>query len=103
MPLNLTTIESIRFRDAADFEKIRSGKLTESEHQALLQTIEQQQQRSVTLLEELSLRTQRLQPCMKRLEQISCRMLELQEQIRNLRNLSSAKDGRGHCRRNSTI
>jgi len=92
MPLNLSTIASIRSRDAVDFEKIRTGKLTEQEHTELLQQIETRRRRSITLLEELSLRTQRLQPCMKRLEQISHRMTELQEQIRNLRNLSSAKD-----------
>ena len=48
----------------------------------------------MTLLEELSLRTQRLQPCMKRMEQISNRMTELHEQINSLRNLSSAEDER---------
>ncbi len=92
MPFNLATIESIRQRDALDFEKIRSGNLTESECQDVLQQLELRRRRSVTLLEELSLRTQRLQPCMKRLEQISLRMSELQEQIANLKNLSSARD-----------
>jgi RNA polymerase primary sigma factor len=92
MPYNLATIAAIRARDTADFEKIRSGELSEEERNALMLQIEQRRRRSVTLLEELSLRTQRLQPCMKRLEQISHRMMELQEQIRNLKNMASAKD-----------
>jgi len=92
MPYNLATIAAIRARDTADFEKIRSGELSEEERNALMLQIEQRRRRSVTLLEELSLRTQRLQPCMKRLEQISHRMIELQEQIRNLKNMASAKD-----------
>ncbi len=92
MPFNLATIESIRRRDAADFEKIRSGDLSENQCQEVLQHLDQRRRRCITLLEELSLRTQRLQPCMKRLEQISLRMSELQEQISNLKNLSSARD-----------
>ena len=92
MPFNLATIESIRQRDAADFLRIRSAETPEAERQQLQQQLEQRRRRSVTLLEELSLRTQRLQPCMKRLEQISIRMSQLQEQIRNLKDLTSASD-----------
>ena len=53
----------------------------------------------VTLVEELSLRTQRLQPCLKRLEQISYRMQEILRQIHHLRNLKSAKDDRANLQR----
>jgi RNA polymerase primary sigma factor len=59
----------------------------------------ERRRRCVTLLEELSLRTQRLQPCMKRLEQISNRMMELHEQISSLRNLTSAGDERRHLQK----
>jgi RNA polymerase primary sigma factor len=50
----------------------------------------------VTLLEELSLRTQRLQPVMKRLEQISRRMTDLKRQIESLKHLKSAKEERSN-------
>ena len=50
----------------------------------------------VTLIEELSLRTQRLQPAMKRLEQIADRMTELEQQINSLKRLKSAKDERAN-------
>jgi RNA polymerase primary sigma factor len=50
----------------------------------------------VTLVEELSLRTQRLQPAMKKLEQIAIRMVELERQIHSLRRLKSAKDERAN-------
>jgi RNA polymerase primary sigma factor len=53
----------------------------------------------VTLLEELSLRTQRLQPTMRRLEQISRRMLELQRQIDSMKNLKSARDERANLQK----
>ena len=38
----------------------------------------------MTLVEELSIRTQKVQPLMKKLEQISARMDELEQQIEDL-------------------
>ncbi|MCA9037447.1 MAG: RNA polymerase sigma factor RpoD [Planctomycetaceae bacterium] len=92
MPFNLATIESIRVRDAADYAVIFNPETPEDRRQEVVQQVEQRRRRTITLLEELSLRTQRLQPCMKRLEQISLRMTELQDHIENLKNLSSAED-----------
>jgi DNA-directed RNA polymerase sigma subunit (sigma70/sigma32) len=53
----------------------------------------------VTLIEEMSVRTQRLQPCMRRLSQISFRMTELEQQIDHLKRLKSAKDERANLQR----
>jgi RNA polymerase primary sigma factor len=92
MPFNLATIDSIRRRDATDYEKLRLQQTSDADRAAIEQQLTVRRRRCITLLEELSLRTQRLQPCMKRLEQISIRMVELQEQIRNLKDLSSAED-----------
>jgi RNA polymerase primary sigma factor len=92
MPHNLATVASIRERDLTDFAMARSMGLDTEQGMAIRRTIDERRRRSVTLLEELSLRTQRLQPCMKRLEQISARMLDLQDQIGNLKDLPSAED-----------
>jgi RNA polymerase primary sigma factor len=94
MPHNLETIASIRERDLTDFAAAQRIGLDSTRGRELLRRIEQRRRRSVTLLEELSLRGQRLQPCMKRLEQISARMVDLQDQIRNLKDLPSAQDER---------
>ncbi len=99
MPHNLATVASIRERDLTDFAMARSLGLESEQGQRLRAGIDERRRRSVTLLEELSLRTQRLQPCMKRLEQISVRMLDLQEQIRNLDGLASADDERKHMQK----
>jgi RNA polymerase primary sigma factor len=99
MPINLSTIENIRKRDSEDYLALRSGRLSEEEQSALQHRVAERRRRCVTLLEELSLRTQRLQPCMKRLEQISARMTELQEQVDSLRNLTSAIDESRHLRK----
>jgi RNA polymerase primary sigma factor len=99
MPHNLLTLASIRERDLTDFAMARSLGLESPKGLQLRAAIDERRRRSVTLLEELSLRTQRLQPCMKRLEQISARMLDLQDQISNLDGLSSADDERKHMQK----
>ncbi len=92
LPHNLVTVASIRERDLTDFAAAQSVGLDSEKGRDVLKKIARRRRRSVTLLEELSLRTQRLLPCMKRLQQISARMVDLQDQIRNLQNLDSAKD-----------
>ena len=92
MPHNLETVASIRERDLTDFALARSLGLDSEKGLEIRARIDERRRRSITMLEELSLRTQRLQPCMKRLQQISARMLELQDQIGNLQNLVSAED-----------
>lgn len=98
MPTNLKTIEKLHEQDRPDFE-IVTGQHPAAEKRAAKARTAVRRRKMVTLIEELSLRTQRLQPCMKKLEQISARMLELQEQIGNLRNLRSAQDERDHLQR----
>jgi RNA polymerase primary sigma factor len=52
--------------------------------------------KTVTLVEELSIRTQKVQPLMKKLEQISERMDELEREIKKLRGIRSAKEERAN-------
>jgi RNA polymerase primary sigma factor len=99
MPLNLATIENMRQRDLEDYAKLQSKDLSETARVEVQQRLTERRRRCVTLLEELSLRTQRLLPCMKRMEQISMRMTELQEQIKSLHNLSSAADERRYLQK----
>lgn len=99
MPHNLATVASIRERDLTDFAMARSIGLDSEQGLKIRETINERRRRSITLLEEMSLRTQRLQPCMKRLQQISVRMLELEEQIANLKDLSSAEDECRHMQK----
>ena len=99
LPHNLGTVASIRERDLTDFAAAQSVGLDSEKGRDVLAMIERRRRRSVTLLEELSLRTQRLLPCMKRLQQISARMLDLQDQIRNLSDLESAQDERNSMQR----
>lgn len=96
MPHNLRTLEQLRKLNVADFETMVSKDATPAERTSAHQALTLRRRKMVTLLEELSLRTQRLQPALKRLEQISRRMSELRRQIDALRNLRSAKEDRAN-------
>ena len=99
MPTNLKTIEELHKHDRPDFEIMTSKDHSAAERREAKERTDVRRRKMVTLLEELSMRTQRLHPCMKKLEQISDRMLELQEQIHNLKNLKFAEDERQHLQR----
>jgi len=99
MPHNLRTLESLRSQNIADFEVVSAPGTSDRRRQAALEALTVRRRKMVTLVEELSLRTQRLQPCMRRLEQISYRMTELEQQIARLKRLKTAKDERANLQR----
>ena len=101
MPYNLKTLETLRAKSVADFEifRNREHEFTNADVNGAKLRLEQRRRKMVTLLEELSLRTQRLQPTMRRMEQISRRMLELQRQIDSMKNLKSARDERANLQK----
>ena len=53
--------------------------------QALQRSLRLRRDKAVTLVEELSIRTQRIQPLLRKLEQISRRMMELERIIARMR------------------
>jgi RNA polymerase primary sigma factor len=99
MPHNLRTLEELRKQNLADFAVVSGRDVSPAARDAAWQSLVLRRRKMVTLLEELSLRTQRLQPAIKRLEQISVRMTELERQIDNLKNLKSARDERANLQR----
>jgi RNA polymerase primary sigma factor len=99
MPHNLRTLEELRKQNIADFSAILSKETATAERETARQNLILRRRKMVTLVEELSLRTQRLQPAIKRLEQISQRMTELERQIDRLKNLKSARDERANLQR----
>jgi RNA polymerase primary sigma factor len=99
MPHNLRTLDELRKQNLADFAVVIAKEATPPARDAAWQALVLRRRKMVTLLEELSLRTQRLQPAIRRLEQISARMTELETQIDNLKNLKSARDERANLQR----
>jgi RNA polymerase primary sigma factor len=94
MPHNLKTLEHLMEQNGQDFERILDTRVPEDDRRTLRRTLRIRRRKAVTLVEELSIRTQRVQPLMRKLEQISVRMDELEKQIEDLKGLRSAKDDR---------
>jgi RNA polymerase primary sigma factor len=92
MPLNLKTIDYLRQKYLVDAEKMVNPRVSDRRREKLRPVLNIRRRKMVTLVEELSVRTQRLQPVMKRLEQICERMTEIQRKLKRLRRLKSAKD-----------
>lgn len=99
MPLNLKTLEFLHKQNLADFATIQSPQALVKDKQSATENLRMRRRKMVTLIEELSLRTQRLQPSLRKLEQICRRMTELENQIENLKNLKSAKDDRANLQK----
>ncbi|HXG11359.1 MAG TPA: RNA polymerase sigma factor RpoD [Gemmataceae bacterium] len=96
MPHNLKTLEHLMEQNEQDFEKILDPRTDEEERRKLRRAIRIRRRKAVTLVEELSIRTQKVQPLMKKLEQISVRMDELERQIEELKGLRNAKEERAN-------
>jgi RNA polymerase primary sigma factor len=81
MPLNLATLDHLMALNIQDFRNFFRAKRDKSARRTLRRSLKARRHKAVTLVEELSIRTQKVQPLMKRLEQVSARMLELLTQL----------------------
>ena len=99
MPHNLKTIDLLRQEYLPDAEKMVNPRVSDATREKLIPEIDRRRRKMVTLVEELSVRTQRMQPVMKRLEQINERMVEIQRHLKSIRRLKSAKDERANLQR----
>ena len=81
IPINLKTARAVLAGNAADWEQVRSGKLSAMGEKRLRRKMWRRRRRAAKLLEELSLRTSRIQPLMKKLVHISGKMRQLQRAI----------------------
>lgn len=86
MPHNLRTLDRLMEQNQDDFSKIMDESLEEETRTGFRRRLRVRRRKAVTLVEELSIRTQKIHPLMKKLEQISRRMEELQIEIEDLRN-----------------
>lgn len=87
MPFNIATLQALMEKNRDDFEKLESGEAGKVEQREIRRRMRVRRQKMATLCEELCLRTQRLQPVLKRIHQIAGRMREVQEQLEDFRQL----------------
>src|SRR5438874_12100630 len=96
MPHNLKTLEHLLEQNRDDFMRSLDDALSDEDKKKFRRSLKIRRRKAVTLVEELSIRTQKVQPLMKKLEQISIRMTELEKQILELEGLRHAREDRAN-------
>jgi RNA polymerase primary sigma factor len=96
MPHNLRTLEHLMDQNIEDFTKISDPRIGEEDRRKVRRTLRVRRRKAVTLVEELSIRTQKVQPLMRKLEQISLRMDELERQFEELKGSRHLKEDRAN-------
>ncbi|HEX4148456.1 MAG TPA: RNA polymerase sigma factor region1.1 domain-containing protein, partial [Pirellulales bacterium] len=99
MPHNLRTLEHLLADNRADFRLIICRRLPKDERRAARDRFLSRCQKALTLVEELSLRTRRVQPLIRQLEEIADRMDQLRHEIAELDTTGAAKDERANLRK----
>ena len=92
MPHNLKTLERLLEQNIEDFSKSVEETRSEEERRYYRRSLKLRRRKAVTLVEELSIRTQRVQPLMKKLDQISQRMDDLERQIESLKGQRAGRE-----------
>jgi RNA polymerase primary sigma factor len=96
MPHNLRTLEPLMESNVEDFQRLIDERTSAREKEEIRERLRRRRRKTVTLVEELSIRTQKVQPLMKKLEQISQRMDELEAEIEALKGNRAAKEERAN-------
>jgi RNA polymerase primary sigma factor len=96
MPHNLKTLEHLMEQNQQDFAKSLDPRTDENEKRKLRRALRIRRRKAVTLVEELSIRTQKIQPLMKKLEQMSAQMDELEKKIAALDGNRACKEERAN-------
>ena len=95
MPHNLVTLVHLMECNVRDFKSFVRERDTTVRRQ-LLANLKRRRRKAVNLVEELSIRTQKVQPLMKRLEQIAARMGELVFLLKEYRAGRAGKEDRAN-------
>src|SRR5262249_23584795 len=99
MPHNLRTLDHLMELNVRDFQKLTDERSDERRKEMFRHELKSRRRKTVTLVEELSIRTQKVQPLMKKLEQISTRMDELVQQIDELKGQKQMKEERANLQK----
>jgi len=99
MPQNLPTLNYLLEATREDFARLICKTTTPCERRTARRRFLRRRSKCLQLVEELSLRTRRVQVMMRRLEEFSRRMDEIRARLAEIRTDSAAKDERANLRR----
>ena len=98
MPHNLKTLDYLLDENKLDFRRLITRNATQKHDKlSIHRKLKFRRRKCIRLIEELSVRTQRIQPMMKKLRQICNRMQELREEIRRHRESRVTKEDRANA------
>ncbi|TFG74134.1 MAG: RNA polymerase subunit sigma-70, partial [Chrysiogenales bacterium] len=81
IPVNLATVRALMQRNEETWEDFSASRLAAAKRKEFEDGLRERRRKISKLIEELSLRTSRIQPLMKRLRGLHSKMLELQRRI----------------------
>jgi len=99
MPHHLKTLAALNEANKRDFSRLINKRTSPEERAAARKRFVHRRRKSLTLVEELSLRTRRVQAMMQQMEEISQRMDHIQDRLRRLIPTSATADQRANLRR----
>jgi RNA polymerase primary sigma factor len=99
MPHNLATLDDLMARSKDDFRLLISTRTSDDDAKSARQRFRRARAKALTLVEELSLRTRRVQPLMKVLRGMSARMDRIQEDLRAMKEGCLSTDDRADMRK----
>ena len=82
LPANLATVRKLLELNQSDWQTVRDNRTPAAVRKMARDRIAQRRRRAVTLLEELSLRTSRITPMMRKLNGMTCKMEALQHELK---------------------
>jgi len=92
LPTNLRTLKRLVELEQQEYLELQNENLSQSKRRELRKSLAARRRKCVRLLEELSLRTGKLVPLMKKLESISHKMQEIERQIAEM-SLAGGDEG----------
>ena len=96
MPANLKTLTQLMEQNRLDFKFFLQSKGDRKIQRMVFKRMAVRRRKCVRLVEELSIRTQKIQPLMKRLEQISNRMNEVVVELRDMKKAGVVNEEHGN-------
>jgi len=99
MPHNLRTLERLLAENRGDFRSCIRKSLSGDARRAARKRILSRRRKALVLVEELSLRTRRVQPMIRQLESTLVRMESLRRKVGELEGNTAAKDDRANLRK----
>ncbi len=99
MKPNLATLDHLMNCNVQDFRSAVRARGNREARRGYRQSLKARRHKAVTLVEELSIRTQKVQPLMKRLEQVAARMRELRTELEDYRLGRGGKEDRANLQK----